>query len=239
MSKKSILVLGPRRLGGAVAERYAGAGWNVATMSRSEGSARAVRERIPGALGLTGDAADASSLAAVVEEAADRFGGLDVAINCVSPVKDGVVTGGALVDLQADAMRPYLETLIPATFNFHRICGSHLSSRGRGTLIQVTGGSARRAMPERGPWASAAYAVRALTQSSAQELRGQGVHVALLVVDAVISSDKTRDQLEGKADNYSTRHEDVVDAVDFLVRQSPRAWTHELTLTPQGDRWVP
>lgn len=239
MSSRTILILGPRRLGGAVADRYAKAGWNVATLSRSEASAEDVRNRHPDALALTGDAADAVSVERTVSTTLERFGSLDAAINCVSPAKNGVVTGGRLADLGPDAMRPYTEILLPATFHFLRVCGGALAGRGAGTLIQVTGGSARRAMPERGPWAAAAAAVRALTHAASQEYRSAGVHAALLIVDAVIASDKTRAQLEDRTDDYSTRHDDVVDAVEFLVDQSPRGWTHELTLTPRGDRWVP
>ena len=40
-----------------------------------------------------------------------------------------------------------------------------------GTLIQVTGGSARRAMPGRGIWSAGAQASRALTHAAAQEVR--------------------------------------------------------------------
>jgi hypothetical protein len=31
----------------------------------------------------------------------------------------------------------------------------------------------------------------------------------------------------------------VADAVEFLAGQEPRAYTHELMLTPSGDNWVP
>ena len=50
--------------------------------------------------------------------------------------------------------------------------------------MQVTGGSARRAMPGRGLWAAGAFGVRALTQAAALELREHRIHVALLIVDA-------------------------------------------------------
>ena len=62
-----------------------------------------------------------------------------------------------------------------------------------GALIQVTGGSARRAMPGKGLWAAGAFAARALVQAAAQELRQEGIHVALLSVDATIESPKTAD----------------------------------------------
>jgi hypothetical protein len=31
----------------------------------------------------------------------------------------------------------------------------------------------------------------------------------------------------------------IADAVEFLAGQQPRAYTHELMLTPSGDTWVP
>ena len=31
----------------------------------------------------------------------------------------------------------------------------------------------------------------------------------------------------------------IAEAVQFLAEQEPRAYTHELMLTPAGDRWVP
>jgi hypothetical protein len=31
----------------------------------------------------------------------------------------------------------------------------------------------------------------------------------------------------------------VAAAVDYLAAQGPRGWTHEMVLTPAGERWVP
>ena len=78
-----------------------------------------------------------------------------------------------------------------------------------------------------------------LIQAAAQELRTDGIHVALLAVDATIESPKTeaftRDQpAEALADMG-----EIASAVSFLVNQGARALTHELTVTPAGERWVP
>jgi hypothetical protein len=94
-------------------------------------------------------------------------------------------------------------------------------------------------MAGRGPWAAAAFATRGLVQAAAAELREQGVHVALLVVDGSIESEKTAERLAGRPAEESAREEDVAQAVAYLAAQSPRGWTHELQLTPSGDRWVP
>ncbi len=65
------------------------------------------------------------------------------------------------------------------------------------------------------------------------------MHVALLVVDATIESEKTAERLEGKPPELTATEEDVARAVAYLVSQSPRGWTHELQITPRGDVWVP
>ncbi len=143
-----------------------------------------------------------------------------------------------MAEAAPDALEPYVDELLPAIFNVLRVGCRVLGEQRRGTIVQVTGGSARRGMAGRGAWAAAAFATRALVQAAALEAREQGVHVALLIVDATIESEKTRDRLQG-APEASTSEQDVVRAVAYLEAQSPRGWTHELQITPRLDRWVP
>jgi hypothetical protein len=70
-------------------------------------------------------------------------------------------------------------------------------------------------------------------------LRGEGIHAALLAVDATIESPKTAAFTEGQPQESLAEMGQVADAVWFLVGQSPRALTHELVVTPAGERWVP
>ena len=100
------------------------------------------------------------------------------------------------------------------------------------TVVQVTGGSARRARPGLGLWAAGAFGVRALTQAAALELREHRIHVALLIVDAVIDR-------SGEGDDHSADPESLAGAVAYLASQSPRAMTHELQVTPALDNWTP
>ena len=116
---------------------------------------------------------------------------------------------------------------------------AELSRNGGGALIQITGGSSRRAFPGRGLWAAGAFATRALVQAAGQELRASGIHVALLAVDATIESPKTeaftRDVDRGALADMG----EVAQAVSYLVEQGPRGYTHDLQVTPAGERWVP
>jgi NAD(P)-dependent dehydrogenase (short-subunit alcohol dehydrogenase family) len=232
----SIVVLGARNLGGAILAHHLAAGWRGAAVARSAGTLAAVRTA--GGLALEADASDPASLRAALERARDELGSVDVIVNAVSaarPTREGPFGGGTLKEATVEDFRGWTGAVAEQAFVFL----SEGVRAGATTLIQVTGGSARRAMAGRGLWAAGAHATKALVHAAAQELREDGVHVALLVVDATIDSPKTAAITAGKAENETADQAQIARAVEFLAGQTPRAWTHELTVTPAGDRWLP
>ena len=197
-------------------------GWEATGVARSEETVAAFPGR-----GVQADLTDREQMQRVVAEAGD----FDLAVNAYSP--KGRFGGGDLTTTDDDAMAPYLEQLLPEVFAFYRLCGAALAKRGSGTIVQVTGGSARRALPGRAPWASGAAATRALSQAAANELKPQGVHAALLVCDGSFGS-AGDDQGGERIDTI-----ELAKAVQYLHEQGRSAWTHELVVTPVGDRWTP
>jgi NAD(P)-dependent dehydrogenase (short-subunit alcohol dehydrogenase family) len=222
-----LVVLGAANLGGAILEHHLAAGWTGAAVSRSTPD-------------LSADASDPASLRAVLAAARERFGGLDLIVNAVSaarPTKPGPFGGGNLADADVEDFRGWTGAVAEQAFVFLSE-GAKAVSPG-GTLIQVTGGSARRPLPGKGLWGAGAAATRALTLASAQELRERGIHVALLIVDATIESSKTAAFTAGAPPNSLGDMGQIAGAVEFLASQSARSYTHELVLTPSGDRWIP
>lgn|SRR4051794_15341922 len=217
-----LLVLGARGLGRAIAEHLMPQGWEAVGVARSQETADA----FPGT-GVVADLTDAARMREVVASAAP----FDLAVNAVSP--KGRFGGGDLTTTDDGAMAPYLEQLLPEVFAFYRICGAALAENGRGTLVQVTGGSARRALPGRAPWAAGAAATRALSQAAANELKPQGVHAVLLVCDGSFGTPGD------DADGDRIDPVDLAKAIQYLHEQGRSAWTHELVVTPVGDRWTP
>lgn len=232
------LILGARNLGGAIAEHFAVAGWNIATVTRSEETVDRVLERLPDALAVAADAADGDQLSAVAEQARERFGSLELLVNAVSPGarEGGTFGGGPLIEASREDFDHYMTGVARQVFVFLGAGARALRAGGGGTLVQITGGSSRRAIAGRGPWAAGAFATRALTQSAALELREENIHAALLIVDATIRSPKTG---PGEGGHERAEMQDVAAAVHYLAGQAPTAWTHELQVTPSGDRWVP
>jgi len=228
----TLLVFGARNLGRVLARELAEDGWHVVAVARSEATVQQLHDEVPAAVGLIGDASNADD----VERIFDEVGDVDLVVNAITTTPR---FGGTIHEAPPDALDAYVGTLLPGIFNVLRVGGRILAAQRRGTLVQVTGGSARRGNPGRGPWAAAAFATRALVQSQAAELRDQGVHVALLIVDAIIESEKTKHLLEDERPERSASMEEVARAIKYLHEQSARAWTHELQLTPALERWVP
>jgi NAD(P)-dependent dehydrogenase (short-subunit alcohol dehydrogenase family) len=235
-----MLVFGARNLGRAIARHMAAAGWNVAAVARSVDSLAHLRENVPGSLGITADAGKVVDVERAFAETRMRFATIDLIVVAISPATGGRTWGGGeIADSEPAVFAPYLDDLLPALVNVLRVGSRLLKQQGHGTYVQITGGSARRGRAGRGPWATAAFASRGLLQAAASELREHGVHAALLIVDATIESDKTRERLVGKPAELTSSEEDVAAAVAYLASQSPRGWTHELQITPRGDVWVP
>jgi NAD(P)-dependent dehydrogenase (short-subunit alcohol dehydrogenase family) len=235
-----MLVFGARNLGRAICRHFADEGWNVAAVARSADSLQRLQAEIPGALAISADAGKVIDVERAFAETRMRFATVDAIVVAISPTLGGRTWGGGgVAESEPASFAPYLDDLLPALVNVLRVGSRLLVAQGHGTYVQITGGSARRGRPGRGPWAAAAFASRGLVQSAASELREHGVHVALLIVDATIESEKTAERLEGKPPELTASEEDVARAVAYLVSQSPRGWTHELQITPRGDAWVP
>ena len=231
----TLLTFGARNLGRVVARELASDGWNVAGVARTQETLDRLRKEVPGALGIVADALSAEEVERAFADVRERFGGVDVVVSAITDSP----RGGSIVELDADAIAPYFDRLLPGIWNILRIGCRELARAGAGTFVQLTGGSARRGMAKRGPWAATAFATRALTQSAAAEMRSLGVHVALLIVDATIESPKTAEWLSGQPPEKSASMEEIAEAIRYLAEQSPRGWTHELQLTPARETWVP
>src|SRR3954470_24602738 len=188
----TIVVLGARNLGGAIIEHHLAAGWRGGAVARSDGTLERVRAgawrraplprrdergdrvRAPGGLPRQADAADPAALGGALERARAAFGSIDLIVNAVSaarPPGGGPFGGGPFAEATVEGFRGWTGAVAEQAFVF--LSEGVKALEGSGCLIQITGGSARRAIGGRGLWAAGAAATRALTHAAALELREQ------------------------------------------------------------------
>ncbi len=235
--RRSAVVFGARNLGRAVIELLLDEGWAVAGVARSEPTLAGVEAA--GALALSADVTDQGNVTEVLERTAAAHGGVDLVVNAASAYggdRVGPFGGGPIADAPPSSLDDWAVAPARSAFSFLSASGRFLQAqRTPATVIQVTGGSSRRAAAGRGLWAAGAFAVRAITQAAALELRDEGIHVALLIVDAGIQP--IDDGQPAQAAFADPRQ--LASAVLFLADQGARGATHELQVTPLAERWVP
>jgi len=238
-NRPGAVIFGARNLGRAIIDALVADGWGVTGVARSDDTLQGVADA--GATPLRGDITDPASVAECLRAGAEAHGRVDLAVNAASAyggTRSGPFGGGPIADAAADAFDAWGVAPARSAFSFLSAAGRFaLGQGGPATLVQATGGSARRAMPGRGLWAAGAFGVRAITSAAAQELREHGVHVALLIIDAGI--EPLSGLREGQDRDSSADPRQIAEAVRFLATQGARAATHELQVTPLAERWVP
>ena len=215
-------------------------GWAVTGAARTQSTLDGVTAS--GALALEADVTDPASVYGVLEHAAAAHGRVDLMVNAASAYgghRTGPFGGGPIADADLDGFDSWAAAPARAAFSFLSAGARFAVAQGRpSTLVQVTGGSSRRAFPGRGLWAAGAFGVRAITNAAALELRPLGIQVALLIVDAGIQplDGSTRPGIS--PDALADPHR-IADAVLFLGNPDARSATHELQLTPLAENWTP
>src|SRR3954452_8376406 len=237
--QRSAVVFGARNLGRALIELLVSDGWAVTGAARSRSTLDGVSAA--GALALEADVTDPASVYGVLERAA-AHGGVELVVNAAAAyggARSRTFGGGPIAEADLDGFDAWAAAPARAAFSFLSAGGRFaLAQGGAATLVQVTGGSARRALPGRGLWAAGAFGVRAITNAAALELRPRGIQVSLLIVDAGIQplDGSTRAGVPPEALADPRR---IADAVLFLANQDARSATHELQLTPLAENWTP
>ena len=108
---------------------------------------------------------------------------------------------------------------------------------GRGAIVATGTTSAWRGKAAFAGFAPTKAAQRILAESLARSLGPKGVHVAYVVIDAVIDLPWTRKAFPDRPDDFFIRPAGISDAVHYLVHQERSAWTFELDLRPFGESW--
>lgn len=238
-ARRGAVVFGARNLGRAVIELLRTDGWGVVGVARSHATLEGVVAA--GARAMEGDVTDGASVRRALDEAATAFGRVDLVVNAASAYggdRTGPFGGGRIAEAAPEAFDSWAAAPARSAFAFLSASAAFLLEQGGpATVIQVTGGSARRAMPGRGLWAAGSFGVRALTNAAALELREHGIHVALLIVDAGI--EPLAGAQPGAPTDALADPRALAEAVRFLADQGARSATHELLVTPLAERWVP
>jgi NADP-dependent 3-hydroxy acid dehydrogenase YdfG len=105
----------------------------------------------------------------------------------------------------------------------------------RGTILLTGATASLRGSARFACLATAKFALRALAQSMAREFSRQGIHVAHVIVDGQIASDRARAMSPGREEHTMLSPDAIAETYWQLHVQDPTAWTHEIDVRPNVE----
>ena len=218
--------------GAALARRFAAEGYRVAMLARDAGRLDALAQQIPGTAAYPVDVADLDALRGVLARVRAQLGAPSVLLH--NAVAGGF---GTYESVKPEDLEQRFRVNVTSLLVLAQELAPAMIEAGRGAIVVTGNTSAWRGKAGFAGFAPTKAAQRILAESLARSLGPQGVHVAYVVIDAVIDVPWTRRAFADRPDDFFIQPAGIADAVHHLVTQERSAWTFELDLRPFGENW--
>jgi NADP-dependent 3-hydroxy acid dehydrogenase YdfG len=214
--------------GAAIARRFADGGYRVAMLARDADRLAALEKEIADSIAVPCDVTDPAALAAAVE----RVGQPKVVVH-------NAVGGafGSFRDVEPAVLERNFQVNVMALLHLARLVTPAMEAAGDGALIVTGNTSALRGKANFAGFAPTKAAQRILAESLARDLGPKGVHVAYLVIDAVIDLAWTRQRFPQAPDDFFIAPADIAGEVFHLAHQPRTAWSFLAEVRPFQESW--
>ena len=223
------LVTGASRgIGAAVAHALDKAGVRLALASRSGDDLG-----MAGALARPADVRDPAALRAIADEAAERFGRLDILI-----VNAGVGAYGPILDLADDHLEEMIDVNVKGAIYAVRAALPYLMQSDVGELVTIASEAGRRGLPNEAVYCASKFAQVGLTRALDHELREHGIRCTNVcpggvATDFAMGRGRTP---EMPALAGMMRPEDVAETVMFVLTRPRTHRILEVAMRPVTDQ---
>jgi NAD(P)-dependent dehydrogenase (short-subunit alcohol dehydrogenase family) len=246
-NRKRVVMItgGSRGIGLAVAKAYAKQGDRVVISGRNdkaslEDALASLREITAEVSGALVDVRDRRAVESWVNQTAEMFGRIDVAIS-----NAGVIRPSPFLEISEEQWDEVVDTHLKGTFLFLQAVARIMVERKiRGSLITVTAPSAVRGSDGVLDYASAKGGIVALTKNMAKELAQYGIRVnSVLPVAATQMTDTLIQYAKVDKESWEKRYpllgtmptpEDVAGAFTFLGSEASKCMTGQVLYVDAG-----
>ena len=239
-SKVALVIGAGDATGGAIARRFATAGFILCVTRRNAEKLQPLVDQIAQSGGQAhafgSDARKEEQVVALVEEIESGIGPIEVFVFNI-----GANVASSIFEETARKFYKIWEMGCFAGFLTGREVAQCMAQRERGTMIFTGATASLRGSSQFAAFSGAKQALRALAQSMARELGPKGIHVAHTIIDGAIDTEFIR---ENFPERYALKAEDgilnpdhIAEAYWYLHTQPRDAWTFELDLRPWIEPW--
>ena len=218
--------------GAAITRRFAEGGYAVAMIARDHARLATLEGEIDNARAYPCDVTDVSKLQTALQAIAAELGAPKVLVH-------NAVGGafGNFMEIEPEVLNRNFQINTMALLYLAQRLAPAMIEAGEGAIIATGNTSALRGKAGFAGFAPTKAAQRILAESMARHLGPQGVHVAYLVIDAVIDLEWTRKRFPDARDNYFIKPAAIAEEVWHLAHQERSAWSFNAEVRPFGESW--
>ncbi|WP_321908091.1 SDR family NAD(P)-dependent oxidoreductase [Burkholderia cepacia] len=233
MSKRRLLItgVGPGT-GSAIVRRFAEGGYDVAMIARNEERLRKIEAEVSGTKAFPVDVTDTPRFKSTLDEIAAEFGAPDVVVH-------NAIGGafGNFMQIDPAILERNLRINVMAFLHLARHVAPAMIDAAAGAIIATGNTSALRGKSNFAGFAPTKAAQRILAESIARELGSQGIHVAYVLIDAVIDVEWTRAARPEAPDDFFIQPTDIASEVWHVAHQPKSAWSFNVEVRPFKEIW--
>lgn len=218
--------------GSAIVRQLCAAGYQVAMLARNVDRLNSLSAELTNCHAFACDVTDSTALDATLGLIEQQLGHAQVLVhNAVGG------TFGNFLEVEPEALQHNFQVNVMALLQLSRRLAPSMIQQGRGAIIVTGNTSALRGKSHFAGFAPTKAAQRILSESMARELGPKGVHVAYLVIDAVIDVAWTRKMHANAADDFFIQPADIAAEVLHLIQQPRSAWSFLTEIRPFNETW--
>ena len=233
MSKKVCLItgVGPGT-GASLARRFARGGYQIAMLARDKERLRELESEIQESKGFVCDVSDENAVTNVVNSVVSEIGQPELLIrNAVGSVF------GNFMEIDPADLNANFQTNVMGLCYLSRLLAPAMIAAGKGAIIASGNTSALRGKANFAGFAPTKAAQRIFAESLARQLGPKGIHVAYVLIDAVIDLKWTREWLPDKPDEYFIQPDDIAETTYQVAHQPRSAWSFNVEVRPFAENW--
>jgi NAD(P)-dependent dehydrogenase (short-subunit alcohol dehydrogenase family) len=218
--------------GSAIARRFHAGGYRVAMLARTGERLASLVGELPGSLALPCDVSDSAALAEALSAAEAAAGPPKVVIH-------NAVGGafGNFLSIDPSVLERNFQVNVMALLHLARWAAPRMQEAGGGAIITTGNTSALRGRSNFAGFAPTKAAQRILAESIARDMGPKGIHVAYLMIDAVIDLPWTRERRPDAPDDFFIKPADIADEAWHIAHQAKSAWSFLTEIRPFGETW--
>jgi len=218
--------------GAAIARRFSQGGYALAMLARNGERLGVLEREIGNSHAYRCDVTDEAQLDRAIEAIRTDLGEPSVLIH-------NAVGGafGNFMEIEPEVLNRNFQVNTMALLYLARRLAPAMIEAGRGAIVASGNTSALRGKANFAGFAPTKAAQRILAESMARELGPKGIHVAYVLIDAVIDLEWTRKRWPDAADDFFIKPAAIADEVWHVVHQDRSAWSFNVEVRPFRESW--